>query len=160
LPILNFKPIPLLSAFNNIKYCIVASIFTRPQIQGWYSTLNKPSFNPPNWLFAPVWIILYVLIATAAYMVWKLRDGSATYKTAVIIYIGTIALNLSWSDSVFWHASNTCCAYYYIALLVAIILNISGLGYLVKLAAWLLIPYLLWVSFATLLNISIYILNK
>src|ERR1700709_91754 len=93
-----FKPTPLIiSILITLSIAYVASIFTRPQIKGWYSTLHKPSFNPPNWLFAPVWIILYVLIGIAAYLVWKLRDGSATYKTAVTIYIIQLLLNLSWS---------------------------------------------------------------
>jgi benzodiazapine receptor len=156
-----FKPIPLIiSTLITLSIAYVASIFTRPQIQGWYSTLHKPSFNPPNWLFAPVWIILYVLIGIAAYLVWKLRDGSATYKTAVTIYIIQLLLNLSWSIVFFGVHEIFAALIIIISLLVAIILNINWFGLFNKVAAWLLIPYLLWVSFATLLNLGIYILNK
>jgi tryptophan-rich sensory protein len=143
-----------------LSIAYVASAFTRPQIRGWYSTLQKPSFNPPNWLFAPIWIILYVLIGIAAYLVWKLRNGSATYKTAVIIYIIQLLLNLSWSIVFFGMHEVFAALIIIISLLVAIILNINWFGLFSKVAAWLLVPYLLWVSFASLLNLSIYILNK
>ncbi|MFA6087867.1 TspO/MBR family protein [Mucilaginibacter sp.] len=156
-----FQSIPLIiSILITLSIAYTASIFTRPQIQGWYTTLHKPSFNPPNWLFAPVWIVIYVLIAIAAYLVWKLRDGSAMYKTAVIIYIVQLLLNFSWSIVFFGMHEIFDGLVIIISLLVAIILNINWFGLFSKAAAWLLVPYLLWVSFATLLNLSIYILNK
>jgi benzodiazapine receptor len=139
---------------------VVAAIFTRPEIAGWYSTLNKPSFTPPNWLFPVAWTTIYILIATAAYMVWKLRDGSSTYKTAVIIYVVQLALNFSWSIVFFGRHQILGGLMVIVALLVTIILNISWFNRFSKTAAWLLLPYLLWVSYATLLNISISVLNK
>lgn len=75
-----FKWLPLIvSILITEGIAVTASIFTISQIQVWYSTLNKPSFNPPNWLFGPVWTILYILIATAAYLVWQRRDDSDLY---------------------------------------------------------------------------------
>jgi tryptophan-rich sensory protein len=156
-----FKPIPLvISLVIALSIAYVASIFTRPQIQSWYSTLHKPSYNPPNWLFAPVWVTIYILIGIAAYLVWKLRNGSATYKTTVIIYIIQLLLNLSWSIVFFGMHQIFAALIIIISLLVAIILNINWFGLFSKVAAWLLVPYLLWVSFASFLNLSIYILNK
>nr|WP_067058085.1 TspO/MBR family protein [Mucilaginibacter sp. L294] len=139
---------------------VVASIFTRPEITGWYNTLNKPPFTPPDWLFPVAWTIIYIMIATAAYMVWKLRDTSPTYKTAVIIYVVQLALNFSWSIVFFGLHQILYALIIIVALLVAIILNISWFNRFRKTAAWLLIPYLLWVCYATLLNISICVLNK
>ncbi|MDB4999617.1 MAG: TspO protein [Mucilaginibacter sp.] len=156
-----FKPIPLvISLAITLSIAYVASIFTRPQIQSWYITLHKPAFNPPNWLFAPVWVTIYILIGIAAYLVWKLRNGSATYKTTVIIYIIQLLLNLSWSIAFFGMHQIFAALIIIISLLVAIILNINWFGLFSKVAAWLLVPYLLWVSFASFLNLSIYILNK
>jgi len=137
----------------------VASLFTRPQIAGWYSTLNKPTFNPPPWLFAPVWTALYVMIAIAAYLVWQRRDSSKTYKMTASIYVVQLALNFSWS-MVFFGLHGISPALFIILLLwVSIILNIRWFKKYSKTAAWLLVPYLLWVSFASILNLSIYLLN-
>lgn len=156
-----FQAIPFtISLIITLSIAYIASIFTRPEVKGWYTTLQKPSFNPPNWLFAPVWITIYILIGIAAYLVWKLRDESATYKTAIIIYTIQLLLNFSWSIVFFGMHEIFAGLIIIIALLVAIILNINWFGLFRKTAAWLLVPYLLWVSFATLLNLSIFILNK
>lgn len=137
-----------------------ASYFTRPEIPGWYAGLQKPSFSPPNWLFGPVWTTLYILIGIAAYLVWQRRDGSTAYSNARNIYIVQLALNFSWSI-VFFGLHQMLGAF-----VVIILLLISIIGCMVyfsrfsKTAAWLLVPYLLWVSFASVLNFSIYLLNK
>jgi len=137
----------------------VASLFTRPQIAGWYSTLNKPSFNPPNWLFAPVWTSIYIMIAIAAYLVWKRRDNTRAYSVAIFIYSVQLALNFSWSI-IFFGLHGIWPALIVILLLwVSIILNIRWFNKFNSTAAWLLVPYLAWVSFASLLNLSIYLLN-
>lgn len=139
---------------------VVASMFTRPEIAGWYVNLNKPSFTPPNWLFPVAWTTLYILIGTAAYLVWKQRDGSSTYKTTATIYTIQLLLNFSWSIVFFGMHQIFGGLIIIILLLAFIILNINYFGQFRRLAAWLLVPYALWVSYATLLNISIYILNK
>jgi benzodiazapine receptor len=156
-----FQPLAFfVSVAITLAIGIVASLFTRPEIAGWYATLNKPSFTPPNWLFPVAWTILYILIATAAYMVWKLRDGSSTYKTAVIIYIVQLALNFSWSIAFFGMHQPMAALVVIIALLVTIILCISWFNKFSTIAACLLVPYLLWTGYATLLNIGICVLNK
>lgn len=138
----------------------VASYFTVPQIPGWYSTLQKPGFNPPNWLFGPVWTVLYIMIAIAAYLVWQRRNHSVDYANARNTYFLQLLFNFLWSI-VFFGMHQIFAALAIITLLwVSIIVNIYFFGKMSKVAAWLLVPYLLWVSFASLLNFSIYVLNK
>jgi len=126
-----------------------SSYFTKEAINSWYKKLKKPSFNPPNWIFAPVWTILYILMGIAAYYLW----GSI----AIIPFIIQLVLNFFWSY-IFFFKKKVFTAFIeiiflWIAILVTIILSWNTL------AAYLLIPYLLWVSFATLLNYKIYELN-
>lgn len=156
-----FQSIPFaISLFITLTIELVASLFTRPEIKGWYVALNKPGFTPPNWAFPVAWTTLYILIAIAAYLVWKRRDSTRVYKTALAIYIFQLLLNFCWSIVFFGMHMIFGGLVIIIALLVFIILNIAWFGRFSKVAAWLLVPYLLWVSYATLLNISIYILNK
>jgi benzodiazapine receptor len=156
-----FKYLPLIiSLLITLSIGGVAGFFTRPEIKTWYITLNKPDFTPPNWLFPVAWTILYILIAISAYLVWKLRDGSSTYKTAVIIYIVQLSLNFSWSIVFFGMHQIFGGLIIIVTLLVTIILNISWFNRFSKTAAWLLVPYLLWVSYAALLNICISVFNK
>ncbi|RYU90033.1 tryptophan-rich sensory protein [Mucilaginibacter terrigena] len=156
-----FQLLPLLvSIAITFTIGIVASLFTRPEITGWYQTLRKPSFTPPNWLFPVAWSTLYLLIAISAYIIWKHRDSRPKYKTAVIIYFTQLALNFSWSIVFFGMHQVLGGLIIIIALLVTIILNIAWFARINKPAAWLLVPYIAWVLFATLLNISICVLNK
>jgi tryptophan-rich sensory protein len=139
---------------------VVASLFTTPQIPGWYAQLQKPSFNPPNWLFAPVWTLLYLLIAIAAYLAWKRRDDTPLYNTAKWIYFLQLLFNSSWSI-VFFGLHQIFMALIIIILLwLSIIANMVYFSHFSKTASWLLLPYLLWVSFAALLNFSVGILNR
>jgi benzodiazapine receptor len=139
---------------------IVASLFTRPQINGWYSLLNKPVFTPPSWVFAPVWTCVYILIAVSAYLVWIRRDGSTDYLTARMVYIMQLALNFAWSIIFFGLHSLVGGLLVIILLWMMILLNIRWFGKLSKVASWLLMPYFLWVSYAAILNYSIFTLNR
>jgi len=156
-----FQIIPfVISLLISLVIGLVASFFTRPEIAGWYSTLKKPSFNPPPWLFAPVWTTIYVMIATAAYLVWKRRNYAVTYKAAASIYAIQLLLNFLWSI-VFFGMHEVFGALIVISLLwISILFNMGWFGKFSKTAAWLLVPYLLWVSFAWLLNLNIYLLNR
>src|ERR1700759_1647330 len=87
----------LISLLIVLAIGFTASVVTRPEIAGWYSTLKKPSFNPPPWLFAPVWTAIYIMIAIAAYIVWQRRDNSKTYKITAAIYTVQLAFNFLWS---------------------------------------------------------------
>jgi benzodiazapine receptor len=156
-----FQFFPLLiSLVITLGIAATASYFTIPQIPGWYATINKPSFNPPNQLFGPVWTVLYIMIAIAAYLVWKRRDDTGTYHKARLVYLVQLLLNFSWSI-VFFGQHQILYALVIIVLLLACI--IANMYYFCKFsntACWLLLPYLLWVGFATVLNFSIYILNR
>src|ERR1700712_474544 len=93
-----FQPIPfIISLVITLAIGFVASVFTRPEIAGWYSSLHKPSFTPPSWAFPVAWTILYIMIAASAYLVWKQRDGSKNFRRACIIYGIQLFLNFSWS---------------------------------------------------------------
>jgi len=155
-----FQLIPLVvSLLITLAIGFVASLVTRPQIAGWYSTLVKPSFNPPSWLFAPVWTAIYILIAIAAYLVWERRDNSTNYATARAVYVIQLALNFAWSI-VFFGCHSILGALLVILLLwMSIVLNVRWFGKFNKIAGWLLLPYFLWVSFAAFLNYNIYLLN-
>jgi len=157
----NFQALPfIISLVITLTIGFVASIFTRPEIDGWYATLKKPSFNPPDLAFPLAWTILYISIAIAAYLVWKQRNRSVAYRTTAGIYVIQLLLNFSWSI-VFFGMHQVFGALVIIILLwISIIFNINWFGKFSKSAAWLLVPYILWVSFAGLLNLNIYLLNR
>jgi tryptophan-rich sensory protein len=135
-------------------------VFTTPSIPGWYAGLVKPSFNPPNWVFAPVWTILYALMGLAAFLVYEKRSGRPEARKALAIFGIQLVLNALWSI-VFFGAHQILGAAVVIVLLWAMILEtILAFVKISRPAAYLLIPYFLWVSFATVLNISLYILNR
>ena len=139
---------------------VTASFFTEPEIKGWYLSLNKPTFNPPNWLFAPVWTTIYLLIGIAAFRVWRKRESTAVFKNTIIVYAIQLVLNFSWSI-VFFGMHQVLGAFLVIvALWISILLNMYFFGRYSRMASWLLLPYLLWVSFASTLNLAIYLLNR
>lgn len=126
----------------------------------WYNTLNKPFFNPPAWLFGPAWTVLYILMAISAYLVWRKGFKKKQVKEALKVFAIQLVLNLSWSP-VFFGAKNILLALFIIlVMLVFIAKTIGAFAKVDKTASYLLYPYLLWVSFATVLNFSVWILNK
>jgi len=137
----------------------LSSFATQSSVNDWYLTLNKPSFNPPNWIFAPVWSTLYVMMGVAAGIVWNKGFHHIWVKTALYHFGFQLLLNALWS-MVFFGLKNILAALFIIiALLVAIILTIRWFNVVSKKAALLMIPYLLWVCFATALNYKIWELN-
>jgi tryptophan-rich sensory protein len=137
---------------------MIGSVFTMPAIPGWYVSLNKPSFGPPNWLFGPVWILLYTLMGISLYLVWS-RKGSAGAKTALILFAIQLGLNTLWSLIFFGLRLPSAAFLEILVLWLFILLTILKFFPISKVAAYLLIPYLLWVSFASLLNFYIFRLN-
>jgi benzodiazapine receptor len=122
----------------------------------WYTLLEKPSWNPPGWIFAPVWTLLYILMGIAAWMVWKERG----FTLPVYLFIGQLALNALWSY-LFFGAHRPDLAFFEIVLLFFSILATTVLFWKVRASAGaLLVPYLLWVSFASILNLTIWKLNS
>ncbi|TCD08554.1 tryptophan-rich sensory protein [Pedobacter frigidisoli] len=132
---------------------------TAQSVKTWYPTLNKPSFNPPDWLFAPVWTSLYVLIGIAAYLVWVKRDKIEHFPRTVAIYCIQLILNLGWSFIFFYLHEVGFALAEIILLLIIIVVNALMFYKIDKWAGYLLIPYILWVSFASFLTYSIFILN-
>ncbi len=138
---------------------IVGSVFTAPAIPNWYAALQKPAFTPPNWLFAPAWITLYLLMGIAAFLVWRAGLGNQSVRTALIIFLVQLVLNSLWSVVFFGIQSPLCGVIVIVILWLMILLTIFKFARISAAAAWLLVPYILWVSFASALNISIWILN-
>jgi|SRR3972149_363324 len=126
----------------------------------WYNSLNKPFFNPPSWVFGPAWTILYSLIAISAYLIWRKGFKKKQVKEALKVFTVQLVLNLSWSP-IFFGARNSFLALIVIVLmLIYIVKTIKVFAKIDKTASHLLYPYIAWVSFATILNFSIWILNK
>jgi tryptophan-rich sensory protein len=139
---------------------VIGSVFTTPSIPGWYAGLAKPSFNPPNWVFAPVWTILYALMGLSAYLVYEKGPRRTEVRKALGVFAGQLVLNALWSIVFFGAHMIFGAAVVIILLWVMILASIWLFSKISKTAAYLLIPYILWVSFATILNISLYVLNR
>ena len=138
---------------------LIGSLVTTPAIPTWYAALNKPSFNPPNWLFAPVWIILYFFMGLAMYLIWNKGLKDKRVKKALWLFALQLIFNVFWSFLFFGLRSPLLALIEIIILWVAILLTILSFFKISKPAGFLLFPYLLWVSFATLLNFFIFRLN-
>ncbi len=133
---------------------LVGTVFTLQAIPEWYALLNKPAFSPPNWVFGPVWTLLYFMMGTAAWLVWQ-RQGTAALK----VFWLQLALNALWTP-LFFGLQNPLAGLVCIALMwLAIVWTIVGFWRVSRPAALLLLPYLAWVSFATALNYAIWTLN-
>ncbi len=133
----------------------IGSIFTISSIPTWYAALNKPTFSPPNWIFGPVWTALYIMMGISLYMVWKREPDSIPLSLFGI----QLSLNVLWSYLFFGLKSPLYAFIEIIMLWAAILLTILNFKNISKTAAILLIPYLLWVSFAAVLNFYILLLN-
>ena len=139
---------------------MVGAVFTRAAIPSWYAYLKKPSFTPPNWLFGPAWITLYLLMAVAAYMVWQKGLQAPGVRRALAVFLIQLLLNILWSPAFFGWRSPLTGMIVIVLLWLAIVVTIFAFSKISAPAAWLLAPYLLWVSYASTLNISIYFLNR
>lgn len=139
---------------------IIGSIFTTPSIPTWYATLQKPPFTPPNWLFAPAWITLYLLMGISASLIWHHGLDIRQNRTALITFLVQLVLNALWSIAFFGFESPLLGVIVIVLLWVAILITIIRFFPISKLASFLLIPYVCWVTFAAILNVSIFILNS
>lgn len=128
-------------------------------IYNWYLHLNKPSFNPPNWLFTPVWIILYVLMGVAAGLIWSKGFYHKWVKTALYHFVFQLLLNASWSIVFFGFKAPFWALIVVTTLFILILFTIKWFRVIDKKAGYLLYPYALWVGFATVLNFMIWKLN-
>ena len=147
----------------SILLCLLAgaigSIFTVSSIPTWYAVLKKPFFNPPNWIFGPVWTVLYILMGISLYLVWKKGIKTEESKVALILFGFQLVINALWSIIFFGLRMPSYALIGIIILWVAILFTIIKFYNISKPAAYLLIPYILWVSFASVLNLYIWLLN-
>ncbi|MBS1803957.1 MAG: tryptophan-rich sensory protein [Acidobacteria bacterium] len=133
--------------------------WTAPEIAGWYRTLAKPSFNPPSWIFGPVWTTLYILMAIAAWLISRMPD-SQLRTLALAFFVLQLALNLAWSW-IFFHRHAIGSAALEVAVLwIAIAATTLIFSRVSSTAAWLMAPYWAWVTFASILNAAIWRLNQ
>ncbi|RIV34652.1 tryptophan-rich sensory protein [Flagellimonas lutimaris] len=137
----------------------LSSIATQSSVNDWYLTLNKPSFTPPNYLFAPVWTALYIMMGVAAGIVWSKGYHHIWVKTALYHFVFQLLLNALWSIVFFGLKNPLAGMVVILALLTMIILTIKWFKVISKPAALLLVPYVLWVAFASALNYKIWELN-
>jgi len=142
----------------SITLCLVigftSSFFTKTSLGSWYTKLKKPSFNPPNWLFGPVWTLLYILMGVTLYILW-INNA----KLALAFFIAQLVLNFFWTF-IFFNLQAPFFAFIEIIVLWITILLTMIFTFSISITAfYLLLPYLLWVTFASILNFAIYSLN-
>jgi len=153
----------LIKLIFSISICqlagVMGSIFTAPSIPVWYETLQKPYFSPPNWIFAPVWILLFTLMGISLYLILIENLNDKAVKIGMAIFSFQLILNIIWSF-LFFSLQNISYALFEIMILwLAILLTIYQFWKINKKSSYLLIPYLLWVTFAAILNFTIWRLN-
>jgi tryptophan-rich sensory protein len=136
-----------------------ASLFTVTNTGSWYRQINKPSWNPPDWVFGPVWTILYIMMGIALYLIWSADVSKSRKRNAITLWVVQMGFNFLWSI-IFFNQHQLGWAFADIVLLwFFILLTIIAFSRIKKLAAWLLVPYISWVTFASILNYSILTLN-
>jgi tryptophan-rich sensory protein len=152
----------LLKLFVSVALTLVvgaiAGLFTAKAIPGWYASLNQPSFNPPNWIFGPVWTMLYILMGISFFLIWK-QEASKQRSRAIFVFFVQLILNFVWSF-LFFNFNRIGLALVEIILLWFSIVFMLFLFYKVKpVAAYINILYLMWVTFAGILNAAYFLLN-
>ena len=139
---------------------IISGLIANTGMNPWFETLNKPSWNPPAYLFAPVWTMLYLLMGISLWLIWKSNTPAPQKINLIILFSLQLFLNFWWSIIFFKFHSPALALLNIILMLILILLTIINFSKISKPAARLLVPYIAWVSFATILNYTIWILNK
>lgn len=138
---------------------VIGTAFTITGPGSWYSTLVKPSYNPPGWVFAPVWTLLYILMGISLYVVLMEGRKGKDIRLPLALFGAQLVLNVLWSYAFFGMQSPLASLVVIVTLWVSIVMTIAAFYRVREIAAWLLLPYLGWVSFASVLNYGIYALN-
>lgn len=141
-------------------FAAAGGLLTSAALHNWYPGIQKPSFNPPNWLFGPVWSTIFVLMGISSYLIWQKRAHIAHFPRTIAIYFIQLVLNLTWSFLFFYTHLIGAAFAEMITLLIVIVINAVVFYNTDKTAGLLFIPYFLWVSFATFLTYNIFILNQ
>jgi tryptophan-rich sensory protein len=139
---------------------ISSGLLARTNNNVWFENLIKPSFNPPSYLFGPVWTVLYLLMGISLALIWKHKATGRSKRKAYLVFAIQLFLNFWWSLLFFYFQSSFLALIDIVLMVVFILLTLFRFSSFSKTASWLLVPYLLWVSFATLLNFSIWYLNR
>jgi benzodiazapine receptor len=137
----------------------IAGMFTSEAIPGWYASLIQPSFNPPNWVFGPVWTTLYIILGISLFLIWKL-PASKQRNQAILIFLVQLLLNFCWSFFFFYFKMIGLALIDIVALWIIIVVMLVQFYKMKPVAAYINIPYLLWVTFATALNLAYFFLNR
>jgi len=135
-----------------------SGLSTVSEINSWFTTINKPTWNPPNWIFGPMWTTLYILMGAAFGRIWHLEDSKAK-KTAMIFFVVQFVLNLTWTPVFFGLHQISLALGIILLMLTLIVITLRQFMRLDKIAGAMLIPYMLWVAFASFLNYTIMTLN-
>ena len=138
---------------------LAGSVFRTPSLNAWYSTLTMPNFSPPSWIFGPVWTALFALMGIALFFVWRSNADKKSKKTAIQVFSAQLLMNIMWSILFFGLQSPRSALIEILSLWLIIVATMIAFFKISKKTVYLLIPYILWVSFAAYLNYSIWILN-
>lgn len=137
----------------------ISGFFTVTGVESWYQYINKPSWNPPNWVFGPVWTTLYIMMGIGLFLVWKADASRDLKKIAMVLFGAQLLLNFFWSF-IFFKLEQPGWAFAEIVVMwLFILMTIFAFAQVSKPAAWLLVPYISWVSFAAILNYTIWRMN-
>ena len=139
---------------------IMSGLLSQTNMNEWLATLNKPSWNPPSWLFGPVWSILYALMGLALWIIWKSHFDETSKRIALIIFALQLFLNFWWSLLFFRFHSPALALADILLMIVVITITVFRFALISRKASWLLVPYLAWVCFAAILNYTIWSMNK
>ena len=156
-----------LLAFLAISFAVagLGTAATLDNVDGWYADAEKVAWNPPNWIFGPVWTLLYTMMSVAAWTIWRQRDR-VNVRPALAAYVVQLVLNTVWTPVFFGLYPAAGASALWIALVIIVALDVAVLATMIrfyrvlKLAAWLLVPYWAWVLFATTLNAGLAVLNS
>ncbi|MGD9491916.1 MAG: TspO/MBR family protein [Bacteroidales bacterium] len=148
----------LTSLFVPLALGYIAGQYTSEAVPGWFAALNKPSYNPPGWVFGPVWTLLYILMGLSFFHIW-IKPRIKERTIAKIFYLIQLALNFAWSFLFFYYHDIALALIDIIVLDIVVVIMLLKFYRLKPIAAYLNIPYLLWILFATALNAAFYFLN-
>lgn len=156
--------VKFLKLVSSIALCFSAAalgtVFTVSSIPTWYAHLNKPFFSPPNWIFGPVWTLLYLLMGISFYLIWIRGFKTKKVRDAVVLFIIQLILNAIWSPVFFGYKNLLLALIIIVAMIFYVVKTILAFGKIDKKASYLLYPYLAWISFASILNFSVWFLNR
>lgn len=138
---------------------IISGLLASANNNLWFDTLHKPTWNPPAYLFGPVWTALYLLMGISLGIIWNNKAPELNKRNAYFLFAMQLILNFFWSILFFHFHSPALALLDIILMIITIVLTIFNFSHFSKSAAWLLVPYIAWVSFATILNFSIWNLN-